>query len=222
MEEVDLYLPTSNCSSLGGRPTSDMSGRLWLRVFTSIWSASCSQSTSIWLVRPMVTVTGEEAGEGGGLLRYLLLTAGRFLWRGRVRARVEERPACCRQESRRAGSGGRAGGGAPCIIESTRGGESRAEGRLEGVRGGGGGEEVGVEAREKAPLSYSESEGTEEAGERSRWGGGGGGEEWRTGREGPGMEESMEEEDRGETERWGRRVRSIEEVSPPSTLLSGP
>ena len=59
----------------------------------------------------------------------------------------------------------------------------------------------GVEAREKAPLSYSESEGREEAGERSRWGGGAGGVEWRTGREGPGIEESMEQEERGETER---------------------
>ena len=168
----------------------------------------------------MVTVTGEEAGEGGGLLRYLLLTAGRFLWSGRVGARVEERPACCRQESRRPGSGGRAGGGASCIIERTRGGESRAEGRLEGRRGGGGGEVEGVEAREKAPLSYSESEGTEEAGERSRWGGGGG-EEWKTEWEGPGIEASMEEEERGDTARRGWRIRSTEEMSPPSTLLSG-
>ena len=79
----------------------------------------------------------------------------------------------------------------------------------------------GVEAREKAPLSYSESEGTEEAGERSRWGGGAGGVEWRTGWEGPGMKGSMEEEEKGETEWPGWRISSTEEMSPPSTLLSG-
>ena len=37
----------------------------------------------------------------------------------------------------------------------------------------------------------------------------------------PGMKESMEEEEKGETERQGWRVTSTEEVSPPFTLLSG-
>ena len=63
-------------------------------------------------------------------------------------------------------------------MESTKGGDTRASGEEEeGTRGGGGGEEAGEEVREKAPLSYSESEGTEEEGERSLWGSLGGGEE---------------------------------------------
>jgi len=63
-------------------------------------------------------------------------------------------------------------------MESTKGGDTRASGgEEEGARGGGGGDEAGEEVREKAPLSYSESEGTEEEGERSLWGSLGGGEE---------------------------------------------
>ena len=64
------------------------------------------------------------------------------------------------------------------MMESTKGGDTRASGgEEEGIMGGGGGDEAGEEVREKAPLSYSESEGTEEEGERSLWGSLGGGEE---------------------------------------------
>ena len=64
------------------------------------------------------------------------------------------------------------------MMESTKGGDTRASGgEEEGTMGGGGGDEAGEEVREKAPLSYSESEGTEEEGERSLWGSLGGGED---------------------------------------------
>ena len=54
------------------------------------------------------------------------------------------------------------------MMESTKGGDTRASGgEEEGTMGGGGGDEAGEEVREKAPLSYSESEGTEEEGDRS-------------------------------------------------------
>ena len=103
--------------------------------------------------------------------------------------RCEGRPAWWRQARTRAGSGGGGGGGAPLRIESTRGGETSSSGGEEvvggGERGGGGGDAAGEEVRENAPLSYSESEGTEEDGDKS-------------------LCSPLEGGEEGEEEMWGR------------------
>lgn len=111
------------------------------------------------------------------------------MWEGLLVATCEGRPAWWRHASTRAGSGATGGGGAPLRMERTKGGDTSASGgEEEGIRGGGGGEDAGEEVREKAPLSYSESDGTDEEGERSLCGSLGGGED-----------------DDGE-ERWGREA----------------
>ena len=116
-------------------------------------------------------------------------------------------------------------------IESTRGGETRASGGEEvvggGERGGGGGDAAGEDVRENAPLSYSESEGTEEDGDKSlcspleggeegeeeMWGRESGDLDWEEvpGRDGPGEigvelparkeDDSIDEEESGERDR---------------------
>jgi len=74
-------------------------------------------------------------------------------------------------------------------IESTSGGETSASGGEEvvggGERGGGGGDAAGEEVRENAPLSYSESEGTDEEGDKS-------------------LCSPLEGGEEGEEEMWGR------------------